>query len=139
MASRKAPPDQEAEEEPLPPPAGGGGGDGWVTFAGHAFLAITTTLELRRYSRGAAFVALSYPHLLLLLYFYCLTRFQGHPRGSPGRSRLKAPLCAIGSLLAVEFAYQLTGTARLTATRVREIAAADVVGAIYSLILKRKA
>lgn len=152
MASRQAPPQPPPEEEPpLPPPADhhpqadaadGGGGDGWATFVGYSLAALNSTLEMRRFERGAPFSAavFAYPYLLLLLYFYFLTRLQGAPRGSPAgiRDRLKAPLWPLAALLAVEFAYQLTGAARLTPRALEIAAAAAAIGATYAF-LQRKA
>uniref|UniRef100_A0A0E0CHZ1 Uncharacterized protein n=1 Tax=Oryza meridionalis TaxID=40149 RepID=A0A0E0CHZ1_9ORYZ len=147
MASRQAPPPPPEEEPPLPPPAdhhpqadaGGGGGDGWATFLGYSLAALNSTLEIRRFERGESFAGgaavFAYPHLLLLLYLYFLTRFQGAPRGSPAgiRDRLKAPLWPLAALLAVEFAYQLTGAARLTPRAMEIAAAAAAIGATYAL------
>ncbi|KAF0912995.1 hypothetical protein E2562_019795 [Oryza meyeriana var. granulata] len=140
MGSHQAPPPEAGEPLPPPPadqqpPADAGGGDGWPTCMGFVFVALNTAVETRRFARGATFAVVSYLHLLLFLYFYSLTRFQGAPRGSPGRGRLKPPLLALAALLAVEFAYQLMGTARLTtSTRAWEIAAATVIGAIYGFL-----
>uniref|UniRef100_A0A0E0NBR1 Uncharacterized protein n=1 Tax=Oryza rufipogon TaxID=4529 RepID=A0A0E0NBR1_ORYRU len=150
MASRQAPPPPpEAQEPLLPPPADhhpqadaadGGGGDGWATFVGYSLAALNSTLEIRRFERGESFAAgaavFAYPHLLLLLYFYFLTRFQGAPpRGLPGiRDRLKAPLWPLAALLAVEFAYQLTGSARLTPRALEIAAAAAAIGATYAFL-----
>uniref|UniRef100_A0A0E0JXC2 Uncharacterized protein n=1 Tax=Oryza punctata TaxID=4537 RepID=A0A0E0JXC2_ORYPU len=134
MASHQAPPLPPPADHQQPP-ADAGGGDGLATFVGYMLAALNSTLAIRRFERGESFAAavFAYPHLLLLLYFYFLTRFQGAPRGSPGRHRLKAPLWPLAALLAVEFAYQLTGAARLTPGALEIVAAAAaVIGATYA-------
>jgi len=113
-------------------------GFSWLTALSFAFLTFNSGLAIFHSGADAwsvAFVAASYVDLVLL--FVCLRCFEATDR-SPTRSKLKACVWVLTTLLAIMFSYKVAAVMPLAvAVIVWAMAATAVVGGYYAFFRRR--
>uniref|UniRef100_A0A0A9FT81 Uncharacterized protein n=1 Tax=Arundo donax TaxID=35708 RepID=A0A0A9FT81_ARUDO len=114
----------------------------WLTILGFVFLTFNSGMAIYRSEldpETILFVGVSY--ILLLLLVYCLKRFEGAPRNSLERDRLKASVWALTMLLTLAFAYVVMGVAKLSlpvALLVWATAGGTGIGAFYAFFQRHR-
>jgi hypothetical protein len=117
----------------LPP---GSGGFSWLSAAVISFITFNFGMALYHSwhdVNAVSFIVSSYAHLVLLV--CCLWLHERAAHGSAWRTRLKASVWTLTTLLTFSFAYMVMGTAGLTlpvALLVWFIAAATGIGAFFA-------